>query len=74
MIVGRPRLDRDPSGSRRLMRRFFSCAARGFAGDENGVTMPADTGHRTPDTGHRTPDTGHLTSDTGHCKPQAASR
>ncbi|ABN91991.1 hypothetical protein BURPS1106B_A0073 [Burkholderia pseudomallei 1106b] len=50
MIVGRPRLDRDPSGSRRLMRRFFSSAARGFAGDENGVTMPADTGHRTPDT------------------------
>ncbi|KGY01722.1 hypothetical protein X997_3187 [Burkholderia pseudomallei A79C] len=42
------------------MRWFFSSAARGFAGDENGVTMPADTGHRT--------------SDTGHCKPQAASR
>ncbi|ARK80170.1 hypothetical protein BOC40_06850 [Burkholderia pseudomallei] len=66
----------------------FSCAARGFAGDENGVTMPADIGHRTPDTGHRTSDIGHRTSDighrtsdirhptsdTGHCKPQAASR
>ncbi|ACQ95283.1 conserved hypothetical protein [Burkholderia pseudomallei MSHR346] len=56
------------------MRRFFSCAARGFAGDENGVTMLADTGHRTPDTGHRTPDTGHRTSDIGHRALQAASR
>ncbi|TOZ51105.1 hypothetical protein DIJ60_21230 [Burkholderia pseudomallei] len=55
MIVGRPRLDRDPSGSRRLMRRFFSCAARGFAGDENGVTMPADIGHRTRGIASRKP-------------------
>ncbi|KGC39626.1 hypothetical protein DO73_4343 [Burkholderia pseudomallei] len=37
------------------MRRFFSCAARGFAGDENGVTMPADTGHRTPGIASRKP-------------------